>query len=139
MVGDRQVVRTELDAKDRLVTPIFDRTRRLAVALSPKGTGDRLGGMLDRAGNPKPWTVERVMGAKGAALILGFVLGFLYGGLSLRGLLFALGLAAALFYLPDLLLYNTSLHRQEDTSKGLRTHSTCSRSASRRGRASTRR
>jgi tight adherence protein C len=117
--GDRQVVKSELDAKDRLVTPIFDRTRRLAVALSPKGAGERLGRMLDRAGNPKPWTAERVMGAKGAALILGFVLGFLYGGPSLRGLLLALGLAAALFHLPDLLLYNTSLHRQEDASKGL--------------------
>ena len=59
------------------------------------------------------------MGTKGATLILGFVLGFLYGGLTLRGVLLAVGLAAALFYLPDLLLYNTSLKRQEETGKGL--------------------
>lgn len=118
-VGDRQVVRTELDAKDRLVEPIFDRTRRLAVAISPTGTSDRLGVMLDRAGNPRPWTVERIMGAKGAALLLGFVLGLLWGGLSVRGLLLAAALAAALFFLPDLLLYNLSLRRQDETSKGL--------------------
>ena len=118
-VGDRDAVRVELDAKDRLVAPIFDRTRRLAVAFSPKGTSDRLSRLLDRAGNPKPWTVERVLGAKGATLILGFLLGFLYGGLSFRGVLLAAGLAAALFSLPDLLLHNAALHRQEDTSKGL--------------------
>lgn len=119
-VGPGNVVRTELDAKDRLITPVFDRTRALAVALSPDGTSERLARKLDQAGNPKPWTVERILGAKGATLILGLVLGFLYGGgFSIRGLLVAPALGAALFFLPDLLLHNKSLHRQEDTSRGL--------------------
>ena len=118
-VGQRTVVKTELDAKDRLVTPVFDRTRALAVALSPSGTSQRLARKLDQAGNPKPWTVERIMGAKGATLIIGLGLGFMYGGFSLRGLLLAPALGAALFFLPDLLLHNQALHRQEDTSKGL--------------------
>ena len=57
--------------------------------------------MLDRAGNPEPWTVERVMGAKGAALILGFVLGFLLRRALASGAASSpLGLAAALFHLP---------------------------------------
>ncbi|MDN5795018.1 MAG: type II secretion system F family protein [Intrasporangium sp.] len=118
-VGQRNAVRTELDAKDRLVTPVLDRTRRLAVALSPSGTNEQLARKLDQAGNPRPWTVERVMGAKGATLIIGVVLGLVYGGISLRGLLLAPVLGAALFFLPDLLLHNQSLHRREATSKGL--------------------
>ena len=118
-VGERSVVKTELDAKDRLINPIFDKTRALAVAFSPEGAADRLKRMLDQAGNPKPWTTERVMGAKGATLLLGALLGLAYGGVTLSGVFLALLLGAALFFLPDLLLYNTALHRKEDTSKGL--------------------
>ena len=59
------------------------------------------------------------MGAKGATLLLGAALGLLYGGFSLRGLFFAAVFAGAFFFLPDLLLYNVSLHRQQDTAKGL--------------------
>lgn len=119
-VGERSVVKTDLPAKDRLVEPVFDRTKALAVRLSPSGTAERLARSLDRAGNPIPWTAERILGAKGAALILGLLLGLMYGGgLTLRGLAIALGLGAAFFYLPDLLLYNVTLKRQEQTAKGL--------------------
>lgn len=119
-VGERTAVKTELATKDRLVTPIFDRTRGLATALSPSGTTERLAKSLDRAGNPSPWTVERIMGVKGTALILGAVLGFIYGGgLSLGGFLVAGALGLAFFYAPDLLLYNTGLKRQEQVAKGL--------------------
>jgi tight adherence protein C len=75
--------------------------------------------MLDRAGNPKGWSVERVMGAKGTALLFGLLLGFLYAGFTLRALLISVLAAAALFYLPDLLVYNTALRRQEQTARGL--------------------
>lgn len=119
-VGERSVVKTDLAAKERLVTPLFDRTRSLAVALSPSGTTERLARSLDRAGNPDPWTPERVLGTKGATLLLGIVLGLLYGGgFNLRAIVIALALGAALFYLPDLLLYNVALNRQEKAAKGL--------------------
>jgi tight adherence protein C len=119
-VSEKSVVKTDLPAKDRLVEPIFDRTKSLAVRLSPSGTSERLTKSLDRAGNPAPWTAERILGAKGAALILGMLLGTMYGGgLTLRGLGIAVGLGAAFFYLPDLLLYNFTLKRQEQTAKGL--------------------
>ncbi len=118
-VGARSVVRTELPASDRLIAPLLNRTRRLAYALSPKDAGDRLARGLDRAGNPPPWTVERLMGVKGAALILGVLLGLLFGGLSLRGIFYAAVLGAGLFFLPDLLLHNTALHRQDETARGL--------------------
>lgn len=118
-VTERSAPRAELGAKDRLVTPFFRRTQGLAVALSPNGTAERLSRLLDRAGNPAPWTVERIMGAKGAALLVGALLGLLYGGFGPRGLLGAVLLGAACFFLPDVLLYNVSIKRQQQTARGL--------------------
>lgn len=118
-VTDRTVARTDLPAKQRLVDPIFGRTKSLAFALSPSGTAGRLAALLDRAGNPAGWSVEKVMGAKGASLLLGLLLGFLYAGFTLRALIISVLAAAALFYLPDVLIYNTALHRQEKTARGL--------------------
>ena len=119
-VGERSAVKSDLPARDRLLMPMFERTRGLANRLSPDGTAQRLAKSLDRAGNPAPWTVERVMGVKGATLIIGFLLGMLYGGgLNFRGILFGVVLGAAFFFLPDLLLYNAALRRQDETAKGL--------------------
>jgi len=77
------------------------------------GTAERLVAHLDRAGNPSGWPVERIFAAKGIGLVLGAVVGLLYGGLSLTGLLFAGAAATALFFLPDLLIYNVALRRQQ--------------------------
>ncbi len=118
-VTSRSVVTTELGAKDRLVTPVFDRTKGLARALSPNGTEERFTKMLDRAGNPASWTVERILGAKGVALLVGVLIGVLYGGFTFKSLVYGLLLGAGLFFLPDLLLYNAGMRRQEATSKSL--------------------
>ncbi len=118
-VGDRSAVRAELSTKERLVKPLLLRMQGLATLLSPSGTGDRLTRMLDRAGNPAPWTPERILGTKGTALLLGLLLGLAYGGLTVSGLGISLVAGAALFFLPDLLLHNLALKRQEETSKGL--------------------
>ena len=118
-VGQRSVTKNELAAKDRLVMPIFDQTRALAMRLSPSGTSERLSTLLDRAGNPAPWTFERLMGAKGAAMIVGVVLGFVYGDYSITGLVYGVLGGIAFFFLPEALIYNVALKRQEKTSKGL--------------------
>lgn len=118
-VDSRSVVKSELGTKDRLVLPIFRQTRGLARRLSPSGTEERLVRLLDRAGNPAAWSVERLMGAKGASLLVGMLLGFTYGGFSLKGLLYAVVAGVAFLYLPDLLIYNTALKRQEQTAKSL--------------------
>lgn len=115
----RSVVKSEMATKDRLLVPLLNFTRRLAIGLSPSGTSERLTRTLDRAGNPAGWTVERLYGVKGAALVLGIAVGFLYTGLTVGGILITLGAGAAMFFLPDLLLYNVALKRQEEVSKGL--------------------
>ncbi len=112
------VAKSELGARDRLVLPFGDGLKRLAKRLSPAGTATRLAASLDRAGNPPAWPVERLFGVKGAGLVVGAVLGLLYAGFTLTGLIAAVILAAALFYLPDLLVYNTALRRQEQLRKG---------------------
>ncbi|GAB3490971.1 type II secretion system F family protein [Flexivirga lutea] len=102
-----------------LTDRIFTLTSVFARRLSPASAVSRLERSLDRAGRPAPWSVERVMGAKGASGIVGGVVGLLLGnGLSLSGLVLAVALAAVFFYGPDLLLYNTGLRRQEKIMRG---------------------
>ena len=118
-VAAEEVGRSELSFSDRLIIPFFDRMKRIALRLSGSGTGDRLTRLLDLAGNPSGLTLERLLGFKGAGLLLGGVLGFFYGGVSLKGLLFgALG-ATAGFLLPDLWVMNTGAKRQDVLRRGL--------------------
>jgi len=108
-VSTREVGRNELAARDRLLIPVLRATRSLGVRLSPAGAAGRLAHLLDLAGNPAGWTADRVLGAKGAALVSGAVL----------GLLFAAGGGAAGFFLPDLLVYNLGIKRQDDLQRSL--------------------
>ncbi|HMM96958.1 MAG: type II secretion system F family protein [Micrococcales bacterium] len=115
----REVARNELGVQERLLVPMLDRLRGLADRISPAGTGGRIVRNLDRAGNPQMWTVERVMGAKGLGLILGVVVVVALLGPTFQGLLFALVAGVVGFFLPDLLVYNAGLKRQQDMRKGL--------------------
>ena len=64
-------------------------------------------------------TAEKLLGYKGVGLLLGGLLGILYGGLSLKGIVIgALG-AAAGFLVPDTLVYNIGAKRQEVLRRGL--------------------
>jgi tight adherence protein C len=117
--GQSHLSRSELPAKQRLVDPLFDRFAGLGRALSPEGATARLAVMLDKAGNPAAWTPERILGTKGLALVLGALVGLAWGGLSLRGLVATPLLGAFGFYIPDLLLKNAALRRQEQVRKGL--------------------
>jgi tight adherence protein C len=118
-VVPREVGRSELSAADRLVIPFFARMKRIALRLSPGGTADRLTRLLDLAGNPSSLTLERLLGFKGAGLILGGFLGLYFGGLTLRGLLFGAVGATAGFFLPDLMVMNTGTKRQDVLRRGL--------------------
>jgi tight adherence protein C len=118
-VHSTEVARQDLPAMDRLIIPLFDRTRALAARLSPGGTQERLARLLDRAGNPGTWTPERVMGAKGSGLIVGVLVGLLLAGFAARGILYAVVGGAVLFFLPDLLVYNAGLRRQQEMRKGM--------------------
>ena len=115
----KSVGKSDLAARDRLLDPLIETLRRMAERLSPGGTSDRILRSLDKAGNPAAWTIERVMGVKGIGLVLGGVLGLLVFGFGFTGILAAVAMAAAGFFLPDLLVYNLGLKRQTEMRKGL--------------------
>jgi tight adherence protein C len=118
-VSHQDAGRNELPALDRIVVPFFSKMKGLALRVSPSGTGNRLTRLLDLAGNPAGWTLERLLGFKGAGLLLGGFLGVFLGSLSLKGVLYgALG-AAAGFFLPDLIVMNIGAKRQEVLRSGL--------------------
>lgn len=94
--------------------------RALALRLSPSGITTTLQRRLDRAGNPAAWTPDRVLAAKGVGLFVLGGLGALYGVRTVGLLIVGAAVAAtAGFFLPDLLLYNAGLKRQEKIQKAL--------------------
>jgi tight adherence protein C len=86
----------------------------MAVRLSPATARPSLQRRLDIAGNPQGWTPDRVLAIKALGLVL---LGSIGALLALQhpALLVLTGGAgaAAGFFLPDLLLYNSGLKRQQ--------------------------
>ncbi len=107
--------------RQRVALPVLDKFAQLGARLSPGGARAKLTQQLDLAGNPPPWTVERILSVKAAALLVSSlvsVLLFLDGGL-LRAVLVAAPVAAVSFYVPDLLLRNAGQKRQLQIQKTL--------------------
>ena len=100
---------------DRALLPAVRRMATVGTRLSPSGAAAKLQRRLDLAGNPRGYDLQQVLGAKGVGLVV-LGLGGLWfgasGGLA-RGLLFALVAGAVGFFLPDLLLYNAGVKRQQ--------------------------
>ena len=103
---------------DRVVAPLFAFMARVARRLSPVGVSERLQMRLDVAGNPAGWTVERVLSLKGFGLILGSVFGLVVSS-GAAGVLITAAAAAGGFFLPDILVYNLGIKRQEALGKSL--------------------
>jgi len=86
----------------------------MAVRLSPGTTSSSLQRRLDVAGNPSGWTPDRILAVKGLGLITLGVIGALFGLRHPALLVVGGGVgAAAGFFLPDVLLYNAGLKRQQ--------------------------
>jgi tight adherence protein C len=94
--------------------------RAVALRLSPATIAGSLQRRLDVAGNPRRWTPDRMLAAKGLGLQAGAVLGGLcgLGGPGLLVLCAVLGGGAG-FLVPDLLLFNAGLKRQAKLQRSL--------------------
>jgi tight adherence protein C len=104
----------------RELSPLLDQLRALAVRLSPASVADRLRRRLDLAGNPGRWSAERVLAFKGLGLVAGAGGGLLVGaGGPLRVILLPVIGGLAGFFLPDVLVYNTGLKRQQAIRRAL--------------------
>ncbi len=97
-----------------------DWLERLAVRLSPAGIATVMQRRLDVAGNPTGWTTDRMLAVKGLGLIGLGVIGALFGIRHPELLIVGGGFGAAIgFFLPDLLLHNTGLRRQQQIPRAL--------------------
>ena len=111
---------TDSPFSDRVIGPSMQRLASIARRLSPAGIAARIQRHLDLGGNPPGWSVEKVLAYKGVGLLVGVAVGFLLGwGGFWSFLLWTGGLAAAGFFLPDLLTWNKGLKRQETIQKTL--------------------
>lgn len=114
-----EVAPQDLPLRERLVDPVLRSGLRLGRRLTPAGQQARLQHRLDIAGNPGAWTPERLLATKGTGLVVGTVLGsllLLRVGL-LPGLAWIAASGAAGLWLPDLLLYNSGLKRQQSLQR----------------------
>jgi tight adherence protein C len=104
-----------------MLAPMMRRMRNVAERLSPSGSVTRLQGRLDVAGNPGNWTPERVLAYKGLGLFSAGIV-FSIAGLT-SGLVSTLvfGMVGAIigFFLPELLVYNAGVRRQDAITKTL--------------------
>lgn len=99
----------------RIAGPAGARLAGLARRLSPDGAADAVGRRLDRAGNPRGFDVQRIFVLKGAGLVIIGLLGSWFGT-SQGPLLLLLAISGAAlfgFFLPDILLYNSGVKRQD--------------------------
>ncbi len=116
--GAPVLVAEDASFADRVAVPLFTVMGRLARRLSPSGIADKLQNRLDVAGNPKGWTVERVLSFKGFGLAIGagFAMLISSGALSL---LLAVAFGTAGFFLADVLVYNMATKRQQQLGRSL--------------------
>lgn len=101
-------------ARDRAVGPALDRLFANARRLTPVGMVERLEQRLLLAGGSASWPIERVLAVKvGAGLVAaaGAFVWFL-GSPSGGRLLVGAGVATFLYFLPDILVYNTTTKRK---------------------------
>jgi tight adherence protein C len=102
------------------LAPLVARLRRFTLRLLPSDAVPKMQHKLDVAGNPARWDVDRLLAAKTAALIVLAGFGYLFrAGHGASGILTALAGAVAGFFLPDLLIYNVGVKRQETIQKAL--------------------
>lgn len=88
--------------------------RALALRLSPSGIVAKLQHRLDLAGNPARWNPDRMLAVKGLGLVMLGASGMLVGAHKpLLLILYSIVGAGIGFFLPDVLLYNAGLKRQE--------------------------
>ena len=107
--------------RERIALPTLDRFATLGRRLTPGGAAEKLTKLLDLAGNPAPWSLERLLAVKALGLLtIGTLVFLLFAdGGYLRAVMFTLPAAAFAFWAPDLLLRNAGQKRQLQIQKTL--------------------
>ncbi|GAA1523920.1 type II secretion system F family protein [Nocardioides humi] len=108
---------------DRILAPFQARALALGRRLTGADKADRIRRRLDFAGNPRGWTIDRVLSTKVLCAVVLPVLVVAYGALLGGSLttLVVIAIAAAVlgFFGPDLYLYNKAAHRADQIKRSL--------------------
>ena len=113
----------EPNFSDRVLFPVLARAQRMGRRLTPEDASDRIREKLDLAGNPKGWTVERVMAGK----VVGFAAGLMFSlviALAMRlgflpTLAVVVGASLVGYLAPNMYLYQQTHDRSEKLQKAL--------------------
>jgi tight adherence protein C len=108
---------------ERILEPLQARALTLGRRLSGADASDRIRHKLDLAGNPRGWTVDRVLSGKVigaiALTLVGLALALVVGAPgSMRVLALLVGLGVG-FFVPDLYLYQRSYERSQQMQRDL--------------------
>lgn len=120
-----ETMRSELDRpfNERVVSPAFARLIALGRKFTPVGQADRLRHMLDLAGNPAAWDVDRLLAFKMIGLFAGSLLGLAFPWLLGWGLLVRIGvflvIAALGYFLPNLVIRQVAGQRTDQMGREL--------------------
>jgi tight adherence protein C len=106
---------------ERVLAPLSQRFLGMGRRLTPNDTAQRLRATLDRAGNPRGWDVDRVVGLK----MVGFVGMLLFSiaaslvlGLTMPVMvILCVGASVLGYFAPNLYLYNSGVKREEQMRK----------------------
>src|SRR6266568_4728968 len=102
------------------LSPLLNRLQKLALRISPATSTKRLERNLDRAGNPARWSLQRILAFKSIAMVAVGAFGLLIGGgHGVAAIFFVIIGATAGFTVPNMLVYNTGVKRQEKIQKSL--------------------
>ena len=108
---------------DRVVEPMQARALAVGRRLSGTDQAERIRRKLDFAGNPRGWTVDRVIALKViCAVVFPVVIGMwllVIGGSVSAIVVVALGSIVLGFFAPDLYLINTAAHRADKIKRSL--------------------
>jgi tight adherence protein C len=113
----------ESSFSDRVLFPLLARSQAMGRRLTPEDASERIREKLELAGNPRGWTVERVMAGKvvgfAVALVVSLVVALLMG----VGFLPTLGLVViaslAGYMAPNMYLYQQTYDRAEKLQRAL--------------------
>lgn len=111
--GSRVGVPDEGSTLSRALRGMSAKLQVLAFRLSPDGAAQAVAHRLDLAGNPAAYDVSRVFALKGAGLVGGALVGGYLGGSLVKAVLFMVVGGAVCFWLPDILIKNVGIKRQD--------------------------
>ena len=108
---------------DRVLFPLLGRTQALGRRLTPADANDRIREKLEMAGNPRGWTVDRVMAGKVVGFVVALVVSLLLAVLMGLGFLPTMGLVVvaslAGYCAPNMYLHQQTYDRSEKLQRAL--------------------